>query len=108
MSSARKRQKAGRMAAMIAHANQQQMLAKHHADCMNQIATKIARRHDTLRAALLECARMAEALKRPCGEDPESAQAVRNAQYQSISTTVHIALGTIMGPNVQGQGDGQA
>lgn len=60
---------------------------------------EIARRHDALRAALLECARMAEKLKHPCGEDPESAQAVRNAQYQAISTTAHIALGTIMGPN---------
>ena len=51
-----------------------------------------------LRAALLNCARQAEALKRECGMDPESAQAVRNAQYQAISTTAHIALGTIRGP----------
>ena len=51
-----------------------------------------------LRAALLTCARQAEALKRDCGMDPESAQAIRNAQYQSISTTAHIALGTIKGP----------
>ena len=87
------------MAALIDHANQQKMLAQHHADVLNTMATEIARRHDALRAALLECARMAEALKRPCGEDPESAQAVRNAQYQAISTTAHIALGTIMGPN---------
>lgn len=53
---------------------------------------------DRLRAALLTCARQAEALKRDCGMDPESAQAVRNAQYQSISTTAHIALGAITGP----------
>lgn len=51
-----------------------------------------------LRAALRTCARQAEALKRDCGMDPESAQAIRNAQYQSISTTAHIALGTIKGP----------
>jgi hypothetical protein len=50
-----------------------------------------------LRAALLNCARQAEALKRDCGMDPESKQAVRNAQYQNISTTAHIALGTIRG-----------
>jgi len=53
---------------------------------------------DHLRAALLQCARQAEALKRECGMDHESAQAVRNAQYQAISTTAHIALGTIKGP----------
>ena len=51
-----------------------------------------------LRAALLTCARQAEALKRECGMDPESAQAMRNAQYQAISTTAHIALETIRGP----------
>lgn len=39
-----------------------------------------------------------EALKRDCCMDQESAQAIRNAQYQSISTTAHIALGTIKGP----------
>lgn len=53
---------------------------------------------ERLRAALLACARKAEALKRECGMDPESQQAVRNAQYQAISTTAHIALGTIRGP----------
>lgn len=53
-----------------------------------------------LRAALLSCARQAEALKRECGSDPESPQAVRNAQYQAISATAHIALGTIRGPSL--------
>jgi hypothetical protein len=57
---------------------------------------------DRLRAALLNCARQAEALKRDCGMDPESAQAVRNAQYQAISTTAHIALGTIRGQKGRG------
>lgn len=51
-----------------------------------------------LRAALLICARQAEELKRPCGLEPESAQALRNAEYQSISTNAHIALGTMRGP----------
>ena len=50
-----------------------------------------------LRAALLSCARKAEALKRECGMDQESPQAIRNAQYQAISTVAHIALGTIAG-----------
>ncbi len=53
---------------------------------------------ERLRAALLGCARKAEALKLDCGMDPESAQALRNARYQDISTTAHIALGTIRGP----------
>jgi hypothetical protein len=57
---------------------------------------------DRLRAALLNCARQAEALKLDCGMDPESAQAVRNAQYQAISTTAHIALGTIRGQKGRG------
>jgi len=48
MSSARKRQKAGRVSAMIDHANQQQMLAKHHADVMGAMAEGIARKHDSL------------------------------------------------------------
>ena len=53
---------------------------------------------EALRAALLNCARQAEALKRDCSPDPESGQAVRNAKYQAISTTAHIALGTVRGP----------
>jgi DNA repair exonuclease SbcCD ATPase subunit len=53
---------------------------------------------ERLRSALLSCARQAEALKATCGMDPESPQAVRNSRYQSISTTAHIALGTISGP----------
>jgi hypothetical protein len=57
-----------------------------------------AAERERLHAALLRCARQAEALKRDCSADPESPQAVRNSQYQSISTTAHIALGTIRGP----------
>lgn len=57
---------------------------------------------ERLRKALLSCARQAEALKRDCSMDPESPQALRNAQYQRISTTAHIALGTIKGPDAQG------
>ena len=61
-----------------------------HGECAHEI--------QKLRHALLACARQAEALKRECGMDPESAQAVRNGQYQAISTTAHIALGTVRGP----------
>lgn len=48
MSSARKRQKTGRVAALIDNANQQKMLAKHHADVMGAMAEGIARKHDSL------------------------------------------------------------
>jgi hypothetical protein len=59
----------------------------------------------TYKIALLDCARQAEALKRPCGDDPESPQAIRNGQYANISHTAHIALGTIKGP-AAGNGEG--
>ncbi len=59
----------------------------------------LADRLEAAEAALLDCARKAEALKRDCGADPEGAQAVRNAQYQAISTAAHVALGTIRGPS---------
>lgn len=65
---------------------------------------EVERERDALRAALLSCARQAEALKRECGVDPETAQAIRNAQYQNISTTAHIALGTIRGPSAALEG----
>ena len=58
----------------------------------------LAREIERLSIALLSCARQAEALKCPCSLDPESPQAIRNAQYQAISTTAHVALGTISGP----------
>lgn len=48
MSSARKRQKATRIAAMIDGANQQKMLAKHHANMMSAMAEGIARKHESL------------------------------------------------------------
>lgn len=62
-----------------------------------QAAFAAVEERNKLRTALLSCARMAEALKRECSADPESPQAVRNAKYQNISTTAHIALGTIRG-----------
>ena len=46
-----------------------------------------------LRATLLNTARRVEALKRPCGMDPESAQALRNGQYMSIADNARRALG---------------
>jgi hypothetical protein len=71
---------------------------------LNEAADTIER----LVAALLDCARQADALKRPCGDNPESEQAQRNGQYASISATAHIALGTVRGPqpyNARNQAD---
>ena len=42
--------------------------------------------------ALLNVARMAENLKKPCGTDPESPQAIRNAQYMNISYVARAAI----------------
>ncbi len=42
--------------------------------------------------ALLNVARMAEALKQPCGTDPESRQAIRNGKYMSISYAARAAI----------------
>lgn len=76
-------------------------------DAESTIATERAAREaaeqqaEALRAALLDCARKAEALKRECGMDPESPQAVRNGQYMAISVAAHVALGTIRGASPQ-------
>ena len=45
--------------------------------------------------ALLDCARKAEALKKECGMNPESPQAIRNSQYMAISYTAHAAITAI-------------
>jgi hypothetical protein len=45
-----------------------------------------------LEAALLRVARMAEALKKPCGMDFESPQAVRNGEYMNLSYFARAAL----------------
>jgi hypothetical protein len=45
-----------------------------------------------LKSALLQIARKAEALKRPCGEDACSPQAIRNAEYMSLSYSARAAI----------------
>lgn len=40
--------------------------------------------------------------------NPEGPQAIRNSQYQAISTTAHIALGTIRGPAIDAAMSGKA
>lgn len=47
---------------------------------------------DRLRHALLDTARRVESLKRECGMDPESPQAIRNSEYMSISLAARAAL----------------
>jgi len=42
--------------------------------------------------AFLKVARMAEALKKDCGMDPESRQAIRNGEYMNISYTARAAI----------------
>ena len=59
----------------------------HFHDC-HDAADEIER----LRSALLDTARRVEALKRPCGMDPESPQALRNGEYMSIALTARAAL----------------
>jgi hypothetical protein len=44
-----------------------------------------------LEAALLDTARRVEALKRPCGMDPETPQALRNSKYMSIALNARAA-----------------
>ena len=47
---------------------------------------------DELRSALLKCARMVEALKKECGIDPESKQAMINQSYMNISYVARAAI----------------
>lgn len=42
----------------------------------------------TNESELLRVARLIEDLKQPCGEDPESPQAIRNSRYMSIAAIV--------------------
>jgi hypothetical protein len=44
------------------------------------------------KAELLRIARLIEDLKRPCSDDPESPQAIRNGRYQSIALLVRAML----------------
>lgn len=46
----------------------------------------------TLREALLDTARRIEALKEPCGMDPETPTAIQNGRYASIALLIHDAL----------------
>lgn len=58
--------------------------------CVDQAFT-VARMAE-LESALLDTARRVEALKQPCGTDPQSAQALRNGRYMSIALIARAAL----------------
>jgi hypothetical protein len=64
------------------------------AELLKSLADNAALRErvKVLEDALLRVARMAEALKKDCGMDPESPQAVRNGQYMNISYAARAAL----------------
>lgn len=57
----------------------------------------LRRQRDELLAALLQVARMAESLKRECGMDPESPQAIRNGEYMNISYEARAAITKVKG-----------
>ena len=67
------------------------------AEQMHAHAAAVTREKDArikvLEGALLKVARMAEALKREYSMDPDSPQAIRNAQYMNISYAARAALG---------------
>ena len=73
-----------------------------HPDYRSASCDDVARRVDecialrsevaALRAALLDVARRVEALKRPCGMDPETPQAIRNGEYMSIALIARNAI----------------
>ena len=65
---------------------------------------------DTLRAQLAEAQaalktvmRNAELSKEPCGPDPESPAAVRNAKFASLSSIAAQGLGMVSGPSLTAQ-----
>jgi len=69
-------------------------IAQLRADLIKSLADNapLRERAMVLEDALLRVARMAEALKKDCGMDPESPQAVRNGQYMNISYAARAAL----------------
>ena len=60
---------------------------------MIDIELRISAENQKLRDALINVARKAESLKRECGDDPESPQAIRNGMYMHLSYVARAALG---------------
>ena len=56
---------------------------------------EVEQQRDELLDELLKVARMAEALKRECGVNPESPQAIRNGEYMNISYVARAAIAKV-------------
>ena len=67
------------------------MLRSQHAEIESW--KKDQKENQKLRDALINVARKAESLKRECGDDPESPQAIRNGMYMHLSYVARAALG---------------
>lgn len=106
MSSARKRQKSTRMAAMIDRANQKAMHERHHANVMTLMAEATARRHDTLYAALAELVALKDLKDRISTDDlctygvadAEAAQSLAD-EYQQRKPLAWKRARELVGPN---------
>lgn len=61
-------------------------------ESLREDVKKAKQQRDELLEALLNVARMAEALKKPCGMNPESPQAIRNGEYMNISYAARAAI----------------
>jgi len=79
--------------------------------CENQdgggtVAQCIGRKIARIYAAtnVIEQARNCESLKMPCGEDPESPQAIRNGSYQGIALNLRAIVGRLRAQQPQGGG----
>jgi len=62
-----------------------------HEDAIEHVLA-LAAENKVLREALLNIARKAEALKRECGDDPASPQAIRNGRYMHLVYLAHAVL----------------
>jgi hypothetical protein len=75
----------------------QELITAHADELLRETIRSEAQEVERLRDALLQCARMAEALKQECGMDPESAQAIRNGKYMAISYFARAAIAKATG-----------
>lgn len=98
---------------MIDHANQQKMLAKHHADVIGAMAEGIARRHDVVRSALAELVALKDQ-KEAAEKEAEEARKIGACPSVKVQRALHdyeerkpaawAAARAALGPNAIGQG----
>ncbi|MCR4300134.1 MAG: hypothetical protein NUV51_00840 [Sulfuricaulis sp.] len=65
-------------------------------------------REAKLRAALQNIMHNADAMKEPCGTDPESSAAIRNGKLASLAMTAAQALGIVRGPEIPAESEREA